>query len=163
VPPQAPNAARDLGSLTAKPVLFAANVDEGGEEVPRAAKPAAQGDARHRLARPRQQQLGGVDPGRPDLGGRRAPQLAREFQLQRSPRDGQLADEVRHADVVAHVQADEPHGSGNIRIPAALSEHQRRAAQHFAREPVGVRANDPDPLWPPHPSVLRLAGERGAV
>jgi ribosome-binding ATPase len=32
----APNAARDLGSLTSKPVLFVANVDEGSEEVPAA-------------------------------------------------------------------------------------------------------------------------------
>jgi GTP-binding protein YchF len=36
VPEEAPNAARDLGSLTAKPVLFVANVDEGSEEVPEA-------------------------------------------------------------------------------------------------------------------------------
>ncbi|MFI4990328.1 MAG: redox-regulated ATPase YchF [Solirubrobacterales bacterium] len=34
VPADAPNAARDLGSLTAKPVLFVANVDEGSEHVP---------------------------------------------------------------------------------------------------------------------------------
>ena len=34
VPEEAPNAARDLGSLTAKPVLFVANVDEGSEEIP---------------------------------------------------------------------------------------------------------------------------------
>ncbi len=34
VPEEAPNATRDLGSLTAKPVLFVANVDEGSEEVP---------------------------------------------------------------------------------------------------------------------------------
>jgi GTP-binding protein YchF len=34
LPEEAPNAARDLGSLTAKPVLFLANVDEGSEEVP---------------------------------------------------------------------------------------------------------------------------------
>jgi ribosome-binding ATPase len=34
VPADAPNAARDLGSLTAKPVLFVANVDEGSAEVP---------------------------------------------------------------------------------------------------------------------------------
>ncbi len=33
-PEEAPHAARDLGSLTAKPVLFVANVDEGSEEVP---------------------------------------------------------------------------------------------------------------------------------
>src|SRR5947209_3087816 len=33
-PPEAPQAARDLGSLTAKPVLFVANVDEGSDEVP---------------------------------------------------------------------------------------------------------------------------------
>jgi ribosome-binding ATPase len=36
VPDDAPNAARDLGSLTSKPVLFVANVDEGSEEVPAA-------------------------------------------------------------------------------------------------------------------------------
>jgi GTP-binding protein YchF len=34
VPADAPNAARDLGSLTAKPVLFVANVDEGSDVVP---------------------------------------------------------------------------------------------------------------------------------
>ena len=34
LPEQAPNAARDLGSLTSKPVLFVANVDEGSEVVP---------------------------------------------------------------------------------------------------------------------------------
>jgi hypothetical protein len=34
VPADAPNAARELGSLTAKPVLFVANVDEGSDEVP---------------------------------------------------------------------------------------------------------------------------------
>jgi GTP-binding protein YchF len=33
-PKDAPHALRDLGSLTAKPVLFVANVDEGSEEVP---------------------------------------------------------------------------------------------------------------------------------
>ncbi len=45
LPEEAPNAARDLGSLTAKPVLFLANVDEGSEEVPAeiAAHAAAQG------------------------------------------------------------------------------------------------------------------------
>jgi ribosome-binding ATPase len=44
-PADAPHAARDLGSLTAKPVLFVANVDEGSEEVPAAivAHAAAQG------------------------------------------------------------------------------------------------------------------------
>ena len=36
VPEEAPNAARDLGSLTSKPVLFVANVDEGSEEIPTA-------------------------------------------------------------------------------------------------------------------------------
>ncbi len=34
VPKEAPSAARDLGSLTAKPVLFVANVDEGSDEIP---------------------------------------------------------------------------------------------------------------------------------
>jgi GTP-binding protein YchF len=36
VPDEAPHALRDLGALTAKPVLFVANVDEGSEEVPAA-------------------------------------------------------------------------------------------------------------------------------
>ncbi len=45
LPDEAPGAARDLGSLTAKPVLFLANVDEGSDEVPAeiAAHAAAQG------------------------------------------------------------------------------------------------------------------------
>ena len=34
VPEEAPHVARNLGSLTAKPVLFVANVDEGDTEVP---------------------------------------------------------------------------------------------------------------------------------
>jgi GTP-binding protein YchF len=47
LPEGAPQAARDLGSLTAKPVLFVANVDEGSDELPAeiAAHAAAQ-DAR---------------------------------------------------------------------------------------------------------------------
>jgi GTP-binding protein YchF len=45
VPEEAPGAARDLGSLTSKPVLFVANVDEGSEEIPAAvaAHASAQG------------------------------------------------------------------------------------------------------------------------
>ena len=35
-PEEAPNAARDLGALTSKPVLFVANVDEGSDELPAA-------------------------------------------------------------------------------------------------------------------------------
>ncbi len=44
-PADAPHALRDLGPLTAKPVLFVANVDEGEDEVPEAiaAHAAAQG------------------------------------------------------------------------------------------------------------------------
>ena len=34
VPDDAPNAARDLGALTAKPVLYVANVSEGDDDVP---------------------------------------------------------------------------------------------------------------------------------
>jgi ribosome-binding ATPase YchF (GTP1/OBG family) len=36
LPDEAPHALRDLGALTAKPVLFVANVDEGTDEVPAA-------------------------------------------------------------------------------------------------------------------------------
>ena len=47
VPEEAPNAARDLGSLTSKPVLFVANVDEGSDVVPaEIAAHAASHDAR---------------------------------------------------------------------------------------------------------------------
>jgi ribosome-binding ATPase len=44
-PPEAPDAPRELGALTAKPVLFVANVDEGVDDVPPelAAHAAAQG------------------------------------------------------------------------------------------------------------------------
>jgi GTP-binding protein YchF len=46
-PEEAPNAVRDLGSLTAKPVLFVVNVDEGAVEVPAAvAEHAAAAGAR---------------------------------------------------------------------------------------------------------------------
>jgi GTP-binding protein YchF len=46
-PPEAPHALRDLGPLTAKPVLFVANVDEGDDDVPEAiaAHAGAQGAA----------------------------------------------------------------------------------------------------------------------
>ena len=47
LPKEAPHAARDLGALTAKPVLYVANVDEGDDEsppswpsTPRRARPA---------------------------------------------------------------------------------------------------------------------------
>src|SRR6202012_6157801 len=43
LPEEAPNIARELGLLTAKPVLFVANVDEGSELVP--AEMAAHADA----------------------------------------------------------------------------------------------------------------------
>src|SRR5439155_15170045 len=47
VPEAAPNAVRDLSPLTAKPVLFVANVDEGDDEVPaEIAAHAATHDAR---------------------------------------------------------------------------------------------------------------------
>jgi GTP-binding protein YchF len=46
-PREAPNALRDLSPLTAKPVLFVANVDEGSDEVPAAiAEHAATHDAK---------------------------------------------------------------------------------------------------------------------
>jgi hypothetical protein len=45
-PADAPHALRDLGPLTAKPVLFVANVDEGDDEIPPAvAEHAASHDA----------------------------------------------------------------------------------------------------------------------
>ena len=50
VPEDAPNAARDLGSLTSKPVLFVANVDEGSDELPAAVLEHAQGEGARAVA-----------------------------------------------------------------------------------------------------------------
>ncbi len=47
-PADAPHALRDLGPLTAKPVLFVANVDEGSDEVP--SEVAAHADAQGAVA-----------------------------------------------------------------------------------------------------------------
>src|SRR6201998_1734688 len=41
-PEEAPNAARDLGALTGKPVLFVANVDEGSADLPAEIAPHAE-------------------------------------------------------------------------------------------------------------------------
>jgi GTP-binding protein YchF len=49
-PKEAPNALRDLGPLTAKPVLFVANVDEGDDEVPPEIQ--AHAEAQHAVAVP---------------------------------------------------------------------------------------------------------------
>jgi GTP-binding protein YchF len=50
VPDEAPAAARELGSLTAKPVLFVANVDEGSDEVPAAVATHAQAQGARAVA-----------------------------------------------------------------------------------------------------------------
>jgi GTP-binding protein YchF len=50
VPEEAPGAARDLGSLTAKPVLFVVNVDEGSDEVPAAVAEHAAGHGARAVA-----------------------------------------------------------------------------------------------------------------
>jgi GTP-binding protein YchF len=64
VPEEAPAAARDLGSLTAKPVLFVANVDEGSEEVPGeiAAHAAAQGAGAVAVSSRIEAELAELDP-----------------------------------------------------------------------------------------------------
>ena len=49
-PDAAPHALRDLGSLTAKPVLFVANVDEGEDEVPPAIAAHAQAQGARSVA-----------------------------------------------------------------------------------------------------------------
>jgi len=63
LPEEAPNAARELGSLTAKPVLFVANVDEGSEEVPAAiaAHAAAQGAGAVAVSARIESELGELD------------------------------------------------------------------------------------------------------
>jgi GTP-binding protein YchF len=50
VPAEAPAAARELGSLTAKPVLYVANVDEGSGEVPAAIAAHAEGQQARAVA-----------------------------------------------------------------------------------------------------------------
>ncbi|MDQ3769138.1 MAG: redox-regulated ATPase YchF [Actinomycetota bacterium] len=49
-PEAAPHAQRDLGSLTAKPVLFVANVDEGEDEVPLGIAAHAEGQGTRAVA-----------------------------------------------------------------------------------------------------------------
>jgi GTP-binding protein YchF len=64
VPAEAPGAARDLGSLTSKPVLFVANVDEGSQEVPAqiAGYARAQGARAVALSARVESELGELDP-----------------------------------------------------------------------------------------------------
>jgi ribosome-binding ATPase len=50
VPEEAPDAARDLGSLTAKPVLYVANVEEGSSEMPAAIAAHAQAQGARAVA-----------------------------------------------------------------------------------------------------------------
>jgi len=63
VPEEAPGALRDVGSLTAKPVLFVANVDEGSVDLPAeiAAHAAAQGARAVALSARIESELGELD------------------------------------------------------------------------------------------------------
>ena len=63
VPADAPNAARDLGALTAKPVLYVANVDEGDDAVPTAvaAHAAAEGAGAVAVSARLEAELGELD------------------------------------------------------------------------------------------------------
>ena len=63
VPEEAPGALRDVGSLTAKPVLFVANVDEGSVDLPPeiAAHAAAQGARAVALSARIESELGELD------------------------------------------------------------------------------------------------------
>jgi GTP-binding protein YchF len=49
-PAEAPDALRDLGPLTSKPVLFVANVDEGEDDVPEAVREHAEGHGAQAVA-----------------------------------------------------------------------------------------------------------------
>jgi hypothetical protein len=64
-PEDAPDALRALGPLTAKPVLFVANVDEGSDEVPAevASYAAAQGAAAVAISARLESELGELDEG----------------------------------------------------------------------------------------------------
>jgi GTP-binding protein YchF len=64
VPDEAPHAARDLGALTAKPVLYVANVDEGDDVVPAvvAEHAAAQGAGAVAVSARLEAELGELDP-----------------------------------------------------------------------------------------------------
>ncbi|HUB36790.1 MAG TPA: redox-regulated ATPase YchF [Solirubrobacteraceae bacterium] len=88
VPEEAPGAARDLGSLTAKPVLFVANVDEGaGEEVPAeiVAHAAAQGARAVAVSARIESELAELDE--EDAAGMRAELGVSESSLQRVVRE----------------------------------------------------------------------------
>jgi ribosome-binding ATPase len=82
-PEEAPHALRDLGALTAKPVLFVANVDEGSEQVPPAvaAHAAAEGAAAVAISSRIESELAELDD--PDAAAMRAELGVSESSLQR--------------------------------------------------------------------------------
>jgi GTP-binding protein YchF len=86
-PAEAPGAARDLGTLTAKPVLFVANVDEGQDEVPPeiAAHAAAQGARAVAISSRIEAELGELDE--EDAGAMRAELGVSESGLRRVVRE----------------------------------------------------------------------------
>ena len=140
VPDEAPHAARDLGSLTAKPVLFVANVDEGSDEVPG-------GDRRARRR-----------PGRPGRGGLLADRVRA---LRARGRRG--SGHAGRADVAPGRRPGRRHpaAAGRQRglrpARAARLLHRRRgqarAVLASAPGPLGLACRRADPLG--HPEGLR--------
>ena len=141
VPEEAPNAARDLGSLTAKPVLFVANVDEGSEEVPAeiAAHAAAQGARAVAVSSRIESELAELDE--EDAAAMRA-----ELGRQRvGPAAGRRARPSRCSQLIAFFTAGE--------AKPAQSWHLRRRAHRVARgggdphrHPEGLRPRRSDRL-----------------
>jgi ribosome-binding ATPase len=123
-PEEAPNAARDLGALTSKPVLFVANVDEGSEGVPAAvAEHAAAQGARAVAVSSR------IEAELAELDEEEAAEMREEL-MSRPPSESGLVRVVREAFELLRLNAFFTAGEGTI----AQSWHLRRglSAWHAA-------------------------------
>jgi ribosome-binding ATPase len=117
LPVQAPNAARDLGSLTSKPVLFVANVDEGSEEVPAAVtEHAASHGARAVAVSSR------IEAELSELGDEEAAEMRAELEVRGSDPHPPVARVVREAFELLQLNAFFTAGEATI----AQSWHLRR-------------------------------------
>ena len=138
VPEDAPNAARDLGALTAKPVLYVANVSEGDDEVPAVVAEHASGReaAAVAISSRLEAELSELEDEEAEHDARGARDL-RVRAAARRPR-GVLA--ARAARVLHRGRGQ----AGAVLAPAARAERLARGGRDPLRHPARVRARRGD-------------------
>jgi GTP-binding protein YchF len=138
-PPDAPAAARELGSLTAKPVLYVANVEEGSAEVPHqiAAYASAQGARAIALSARIESELGELDDAEADA-------MRSELGLAGSGAQAPLALLVREAfallDLIAFFTAGEAKPAQSWHLRRGLSAWHAAGLIHSDIQRGFVRA-----------------------